>query len=109
MVLSHLSGAGSISWTFFSGGKCCCLVVRVWAQCWLDLAESQPSSAAEREEIAVVNHRERVRPPEVELEIAICILSILGELLSCRPQIKAILNHSTSHWGGGVAQQPSIF
>jgi len=52
----------------------------------------------EREEIAVVNLQERVRPPEVELEIAIYILSILWELLSCRPQIKAILNHSTSHW-----------
>lgn len=56
---------------------------------------------AEKEEIAVVNHRERVRPPEVELEIAIYILSILWELLSCRPQVKAILNHSTSHWGVG--------
>lgn len=77
----------------------------VWTLQRISLLQHQ----GEREEIAVVNHRERVRPPEVELEIAIYILSILWELLSCRPQIKAILNHSKSHWGGGVAQQPSVF
>lgn len=67
----------------------------MWAQGWLDLTENQWQG--ESEEIAIVNHWERVQFPEVELEIAICILSVLWELLSCRPQIKAILNHATSH------------
>lgn len=68
----------------------------------LDLAGNQlPPAAGREEEITVVNHPERVQPPEVELEIAVCILSILWELLSCRPQIKVILNHYASHWGGG--------
>lgn len=62
---------------------------------------SCPQQQGEKEEITVVNHPERVQPPEVELEIAVCILSILGELLSSRPQIKVILNHSASQWGGG--------
>lgn len=68
----------------------------------LDLAGNElPPAAGRGEEITVVNHPERVRPPEVELEIAVCILSILWELLSSKPQIKVILNHSASHWGGG--------
>lgn len=54
----------------------------------------------EREEITVINHPERVWTPEVELEIAVCTLSILWELLSSRLQIKVILNHSARHWGG---------
>lgn len=69
--------------------------------CWTSQGISFLQQQGEREEITVVNHPERVRPPEVELEIAVCILSILWELLSCRPQIKVILNHSASRWGGG--------
>lgn len=47
--------------------------------------------------MGVVNHLESVWLPEVELEIAIHIFHQSFE--SCRPQIKAVLNHSTSHWG----------
>lgn len=52
----------------------------------------------EEEEIGVVNHLERVRPPEVELRLLYILYQSFG---SCRPQIKAVLNHSTSHWGMG--------
>lgn len=52
----------------------------------------------EKEEIGVVNHLEGVRPPEVELRLLYILYQSFG---SCRPQIKAILNHSTGYWSRG--------
>lgn len=74
----------------FSSQECC------WTSQGMSLLQQ-----GEREEITVINHPERVWTPEVELEIAVCTLSILWELLSSRLQIKVILNHSARHWGGG--------
>lgn len=57
----------SVSWRVFPGCECCFLVVRLWAQGWLDFIDYNQWQG-EREEIAIVNHWERVQLPEVELE-----------------------------------------